>query len=329
MSSTMIIGAGILLVMGIILFIVSNKEREQNGEWSTKLQWGYLMILIGLFGLLSIIMSFTAVLLLFVLITGVTWFIHRRSRKKNDNQLDNNHFTDYMSGFFPIILVVFVLRTFIAEPFQIPSSSMRPGLIPGDFILVNKFSYGIRVPILNNVLIPTGKVQRGDVIVFNYPKDPKINYIKRVVGLPGDTIDYKDKVLTINNERINDIDTNKVISYTDQIPKYGAFTLETKLLTEQLGSKKIEIFQLPQQPAVILQNIYPNFPDRDMCTYYPEGDGFNCKVPEGKYFMMGDNRDNSEDSRYWGFVDDKLLVGKAFLIWLNLGDMKRIGTSID
>lgn len=329
MSSTMIIGAGILLVMGIILFIVSNKEREQNGEWSTKLQWGYLMILIGLFGLLSIIMSFTAVLLLFVLITGVTWFIHRRSRKKNDNQLDNNHFTDYMSGFFPIILVVFVLRTFIAEPFQIPSSSMRPGLIPGDFILVNKFSYGIRVPILNNVLIPTGKVQRGDVIVFNYPKDPKINYIKRVVGLPGDTIDYKDKVLTINNERINDIDTNKIISYTDQIPKYGAFTLETKLLTEQLGSKKIEIFQLPQQPAVILQNIYPNFPDRDMCTYYPEGDGFNCKVPEGKYFMMGDNRDNSEDSRYWGFVDDKLLVGKAFLIWLNLGDMKRIGTSID
>ena len=329
MSSTMIIGAGILLVLGVILFIVSNKEREQNGEWSTKLQWGYLMILIGLFGLLSIIMSFTAVLLLFVLITGVTWFIHRRSRKKNDNQLDNNHFTDYMSGFFPIILVVFVLRTFIAEPFQIPSSSMRPGLIPGDFILVNKFSYGIRVPILNNVLIPTGKVQRGDVIVFNYPKDPKINYIKRVVGLPGDTIDYKDKVLTINNERINDIDTNKIISYTDQIPKYGAFTLETKLLTEQLGSKKIEIFQLPQQPAVILQNIYPNFPDRDMCTYYPEGGGFNCKVPEGKYFMMGDNRDNSEDSRYWGFVDDKLLVGKAFLIWLNLGDMKRIGTSID
>ena len=329
MSSTMIIGAGILLVVGIILFIVSNKEREQNGEWSTKLQWGYLMILIGLFGLLSIIMSFTAVLLLFVLITGVTWFIHRRSRKKNDNQLDNNHFTDYMSGFFPIILVVFVLRTFIAEPFQIPSSSMRPGLIPGDFILVNKFSYGIRVPILNNVVIPTGKVQRGDVIVFNYPENPKINYIKRVVGLPGDTIDYKDKVLTINNERINDLDTNKVISYTDLIPKYGTLTFEAKLLTEQLGNKKIEIFQLPQQPAVLLQNIFSNFPDREMCTYYPDGSGFNCKVPEGKYFMMGDNRDNSEDSRYWGFVDDKLLVGKAFLIWLNLGDMKRIGSSID
>ena len=279
MSSTMIIGAGILLVVGIVLFIVSNKEREQNGEWSTKLQWGYLMILIGLFGLLSIIMSFTAVLLLFVLITGVTWFIHRRSRKKNDNQLDNNHFTDYMSGFFPIILVVFVLRTFIAEPFQIPSSSMRPGLIPGDFILVNKFSYGIRVPILNNVLIPTGKVQRGDVIVFNYPENPKINYIKRVVGLPGDTIEYKDKVLTINNERINDLDTNKVISYTDLIPKYGALTFEAKLLTEQLGNKKIEIFQLPQQPAVLLQNIFSNFPNREMCTYYPDGSGFNCKVP--------------------------------------------------
>lgn len=328
MSNTMLIGSAILLVLGIILFLNGNKVREQNGDWSTALQWGYLLMLVGIFGLFSIVMSFTAVLLLFVILTGIAWILHRRFRSKSATKEDNNHFTDYMSGFFPIILVVFVLRTFIAEPFQIPSSSMRPGLIPGDFILVNKFSYGIRVPILNNVLVPTGKVQRGDVVVFNYPENPRINYIKRVVGLPGDSIEYKNRVLSINSETAKDIGEPKVTTYVDQVPKYGAINFQALQLTEKIGEKIFDIFQMPEQPAVLLQGIHPNFPDRESCTYYPDGSGFTCKVPEGKYFMMGDNRDNSEDSRYWGFVDDKLLVGKAFLVWLNIGDMKRIGTFI-
>lgn len=329
MSNTMIIGACVVLVLGILLFFKSNKKRDEKGEWSTQLQWGYLLILIGAFGLLSIVLSFTAVLLLFVFITGVSWFRHRQIRKQNPEHEDNNHFTDYMSGFFPIILVVFILRTFIAEPFQIPSSSMRPGLIPGDFILVNKFSYGVRVPILNNVLVPTGKVARGDVVVFNYPENTRINYIKRVIGLPGDTVTYKDKVLTINGQTINPQHLPQEYQYTDTIPGYGAVTLKAETFQEQLNDKSIAILQIPQQPAVILQGVHVNFPDRELCTYFADGSGFSCKVPEGKYFMMGDNRDNSEDSRYWGFVDDKLLVGKAFLIWLNLGDFSRIGTSIN
>jgi signal peptidase I len=329
MSNTMIIGAGILLVLGILLFLKSSKKREENGEWSAKLQWGYLLMLVGIFGLLSIIMSFTAVLLLFVLLTGITWYKHRKSCKKNANHEDNNHFTDYMSGFFPIILVVFVLRTFIAEPFQIPSSSMRPGLVPGDFILVNKFSYGIRMPILNNVLVPTGKVERGDVVVFNYPENTRINYIKRVIGLPGDTITYKNKILIINGKQASEIIVPELYEYKDAIPKYGSISIRAQPFKELLDNKYIQILKIQQQPAVILQGIHSNYPDQELCTYYPDGSGFSCKVPEGKYFMMGDNRDNSEDSRYWGFVDDKLMVGKAFLVWLNMGDLKRIGTSIN
>ena len=166
MSNTLILAAIGALIAGVVMFLRSSKEREANGEWSGGLQWGYLLIMVGVFGLLSAAMSFTAVLLIFVLFTGAVWLLHKR-RLKNQAHTDGNHFTDYMSGFFPIILIVFVLRTFVAEPFQIPSSSMRPNLVVGDFILVNKFSYGIRMPILNNVLVPTGEVGRGDVVVFN------------------------------------------------------------------------------------------------------------------------------------------------------------------
>ena len=328
MSKTMITGAAILLVLGILLFLKSSKKREENGEWSGALQWGYLLILVGAFGVLSHKMSFTAVLLIFVLLTGIAWIIHRSLKKKNPGHVDNNHFTDYMSGFFPIILVVFVLRTFLAEPFQIPSSSMRPGLITGDFILVNKFTYGIRLPILNNVLIPVNKVERGDVIVFNYPRDTRINYIKRVIGLPGDVITYKDKTLSINGKVISDIDEQKIYNYSEQLPQYGNINMQAQQVTEKLGNKSIQILKMPQQPPVILQAVHTDFPYRELCNYDADGSGFSCTVPAGKYFMMGDNRDNSEDSRYWGFVDDKLVVGKAFLIWLNMGDMKRIGTKI-
>lgn len=327
MSNTMIIGAAVLLVLGILLFFKSAKVRGENGEWSGALQWGYLLILVGAFGLLSTLMSFTAVLLLFVLLTGIAWFVHRKQKKKHSGQMDDNHFTDYMSGFFPIILVVFILRTFVAEPFQIPSSSMRPGLIPGDFILVNKFVYGIRLPILNNVLIPVSKVERGDVMVFNYPEKTKINYIKRVIGLPGDVVTYKDKTLSINGKTVNDIDEQKLYSYPEQVPNFGTITIQAQQQTEQLDNKSVQVLKMPQQPSVISEGVR-SFPDRELCTYYPDGNGFSCTVPAGKYFMMGDNRDNSEDSRYWGFVDDKLVVGKAFLIWLNMGDMKRIGTKI-
>ena len=211
-----LIGALLALIVGIGLFAISSKERGENGEWSDGLQWGYLLTMIGIFGLLAFKMSFTAVLLVFVVFTGVIWLWRKLSFKPGQTTTvdekgqkvlsgtldDENHFRDYMSGFFPIILTVFILRTFIAEPFQIPSSSMRPGLVKGDFILVNKFAYGIRMPILNNVLIDTGTIQRGDVVVFNYPLEPETNYIKRAVGIPGDVVEYKNKILTVNGQPV-------------------------------------------------------------------------------------------------------------------------------
>ena len=211
-----LIGALLALIVGIGLFAISSKERGENGEWSDGLQWGYLLAMIGIFGLLAFKMSFTAVLLVFVVFTGAIWLWRKLSFKPGQTTTvdekgqkvlsgtldDENHFRDYMSGFFPIILTVFILRTFIAEPFQIPSSSMRPGLVKGDFILVNKFAYGIRMPILNNVLIDTGTIQRGDVVVFNYPLEPETNYIKRAVGIPGDVVEYKNKILTVNGQPV-------------------------------------------------------------------------------------------------------------------------------
>ncbi|WP_281786070.1 signal peptidase I [Uruburuella suis] len=326
MSNTLILAAIGALIAGVVMFLRSSKEREANGEWSGGLQWGYLLIMVGVFGLLSAAMSFTAVLLIFVLFTGAVWLLHKR-RLKNQVHTDGNHFTDYMSGFFPIILIVFVLRTFVAEPFQIPSSSMRPNLVVGDFILVNKFSYGIRMPIINNVLVPTGEVGRGDVVVFNYPENTKINYVKRAIGVPGDLIEYKNKVLSINGKVVEDHPVGP-LSYTENTRQYGQITIATEAYRETINGHSFDILKMPEQPSFLPQGVRAEFPFRSNCEYAEDGSWFRCNVPEGHYFMMGDNRDNSEDSRYWGFVSDQLIVGKAFFIWMNFGDMSRVGMKV-
>ena len=231
MGTNLLFAAIAAFVFGVVLYLKSSKVREDNGEWSSGLQWGYLLMMIGVFGVLSFFMSFTAVLLVFVVFTGIVWFIHKGRLKKDPAHQDEGHFTDYMSGFFPIILIVFVLRTFIAEPFQIPSSSMRPGLVVGDFILVNKFSYGIRTPIINNVLIPTGKVEHGDVVVFTYPENPSINYIKRAIGLPGDVVEYKDKVLSINGQTITE-QSEGMQTYAENTRQYGMVDIEAEAFRE-------------------------------------------------------------------------------------------------
>lgn len=320
------------LVIGMIMLISSSKTRNDAGEWSNGLQWGYLLTMIGIFGVLAsgLKWSFTAVLLLFTLSTGTIW-LWRKISHKNQTEPDSNHFRDYMAGFFPIIAVVFVLRTFVAEPFQIPSSSMRPGLVKGDFILVNKFAYGIRIPILNTVAIPTGKIERGDVVVFNYPVQPEMNFIKRIVAIGGDTIEYKNKILTVNGD-IVEYDTPKG-NY--QYPNdYNANQMvEANRFQAAYANRTFDILKNSQLPSLsemariegLTQERFNNFVHQ--CSEYSEA-GFKCTVPEGNYFAMGDNRDNSADSRYWGFVPDNLIVGKAFFIWMNAGDTSRIGSSI-
>jgi len=210
---------------------------------------------------------------------------------------------EYGKSFFPVLFIVLVLRSFLVEPFQLPSGSMTPPLYVGDFILVNKFSYGIRLPVIDKKVIAVGDPQRGDVMVFRYPSDPNVNYIKRVVGLPGDVIRYtSDKRLFINGESV----AEKLIG--SEPNSLGS----AELYQEKLGTVEHEI-------------------RKEMSRYRAQPDG-QWTVPAGHYFMMGDNRDNSNDSRYWddpnipkdllGMVPDQNIVGKAFAVWMSWPEPK-------
>ena len=220
---------------------------------------------------------------------------------------------DWTAGLFPVIISVFFLRSFIVEPFKIPSGSMIPTLLVGDLILVNKFQYGLRLPVLNTKITEGEKPQRGDVMVFRYPPNPNLDYIKRVVGLPGDTVAYLNKRLTINGEAVA---TQSVPEFFDEdAMRYF------KQYEEKLGAQSHRLLNDEQRPAFVPGA--DHFPGYEACNYTVEG--VTCTVPQGHYFMMGDNRDNSMDSRYWGFVPEKNIVGKAFLVWMNFGNFKRIG----
>ena len=220
---------------------------------------------------------------------------------------------DWTAGLFPVILVVFVLRSFLFEPFKIPSGSMIPTLRVGDLILVNKFHYGVRLPVVNTVLVPNKAVERGDVVVFRYPPQPSLDYIKRVVALPGDTVAYLNKQLTVNGQTVPKLEQPDFFD-KDAVRYF-------KQYQEQAGGKTYLTLNDPDRPGFI--PAAAQFAGADACQYSIEG--VRCTVPQGHYFVMGDNRDNSLDSRYWGFVPDANLVGKAFFVWMNFGDFSRIG----
>jgi signal peptidase I len=221
---------------------------------------------------------------------------------------------DWTAGLFPVILAVFVLRSFLFEPFKIPSGSMIPTLLVGDLILVNKFTYGIRLPVVNIKLTEGTPPHRGDVMVFRYPPKPSLDYIKRVVGVPGDEVAYLNKKLTINGQPVSKV---PVADFFDE-DSMAYF----KQFEEVLGGKRHRILNDDSRPAFIPG--VENFPNKQNCRYSVEG--VVCKVPPGQYFMMGDNRDNSLDSRYWGFVPDRNIVGRAFFVWMNFSSFKRIGS---
>ena len=221
---------------------------------------------------------------------------------------------DWTAGLFPVILAVFVLRSFLFEPFKIPSGSMIPTLLVGDLILVNKYTYGLRLPVLNIKLTEGTPPARGDVMVFRYPPKPSLDYIKRVVGLPGDEVAYLNKKLTINSQPV---------SKTAQPEFFDGDSMRySRQFEEVLGTRRHRILNDDDRPAFVPGA--EEFPDKGNCRYSVEG--VVCKVPPGQYFMMGDNRDNSLDSRFWGFVPDRNIVGKAFFVWMNFSNLKRIGS---
>jgi len=259
--------------------------------------------------------NFALILLILVLISGAIWVadacILRRRRPAG---APDPWWVEYGASFFPVILVVFLLRSFLVEPFKIPSGSMIPTLLVGDFILVNKYTYGIRLPVANVKIIELNTPQRGDVMVFRYPVDPSLDYIKRVVGVPGDRVAYQNKRLTINGQPV---EARKVEDYLHPERLYYS-----KQFVEKLGRVDHRILNDDEAPPFIPGP--EQFRQRENCSY--NGAGVICTVPAGQYFVMGDNRDNSRDSRFWGFVPEENIVGKAFFIWLNFSDLKRIGS---
>ncbi|MDR5737875.1 signal peptidase I [Caballeronia sp. LZ016] len=295
-------------------------------------------------------MNFALILLILVLVTGIAWVLDklvflpgrrraadaavaefdRQQERVGERFADENAaetrarlrgerlrqpwWLEYTASFFPVILAVFVVRSFIVEPFKIPSGSMVPTLLVGDFILVNKYEYGLRLPITNTKLTEGKPLTRGDVVVFRYPKDESVDYIKRVIGLPGDTVAYENKHLTINGKPVPE--AAQPDYFDDERIGYA------KQFVEDLDGRKNAILNNPQVPPFVVGA--DDFPYRDNCVYNAQG--VTCKVPSGHYFMMGDNRDNSADSRYWGFVPDKNIVGRAFFIWMNFSNLKRIGS---
>jgi signal peptidase I len=225
---------------------------------------------------------------------------------------------DWSAGLFPVLAVVFVLRSFLFEPFKIPSGSMIPTLWIGDLILVDKFTYGLRVPVFHQKLTAGSPPQRGDVVVFRHPPNPRRDYIKRVVALPGDEVSYLNHQLAINGKPL---DKSVARDFLD--PDTSSYS---KQYEESFDGRKFRILQRDGAPASIFRS-YDDFPFRNNCRYSVEG--VVCQVPQGHYFMMGDNRDNSEDSRFWGFVPEANLVGRAKWVWMNFSHLDRIGTKIE
>jgi signal peptidase I len=260
-------------------------------------------------------LSFALFLLILLVVTGAVWALEAAwLRKQRAPGAKQPWWVEYSVSFFPVILIVFLLRSFLVEPFKIPSSSMLPTLLVGDFILVNKFTYGIRLPVVNKKVVPLGDPQRGDVMVFRYPEDPSLDYIKRVVGVPGDRVEYRNKRLTINGRPVP---MRQVDDYLSR--ERMQFS---RRFVELLNSTEHEILVEDDAPTFVTPS--RSFPHAGNCNYNMSG--LACTVPPGHYFMMGDNRDNSSDSRVWGFVPDENIVGKAFFIWLNLNELGRFGS---
>lgn len=263
--------------------------------------------------------DFSLVLVVLTSVSGVIWLLDSllfrqkrmdRNVQKSIEMPQEPVLVEYARSLFPVLLIVLVFRSFLFEPFKIPSGSMIPTLLVGDFIVVNKFSYGVRLPVLNTKIIDLGSPQRGDVVVFRYPQDPSINFIKRAIGLPGDSISYRDKQLYVNGERV--------------------------VKQSQGGFKSSDIkCSTPARDAVLLDESLGEVEHEILSHSGRSGRDGSWVVPEGHYFMMGDNRDRSNDSRMWGFVPEENLLGRAVGIWLNFdfekgcADWSRIGNSIN
>ena len=281
--------------MGLVFWLAA------KGYWPGEVDWSVLPALIGIAGSID---------------------SYRIARRYKD-EFSGPWYTRWVGLAVVLVSMAFVaicIRAFVVEPYRIPSTSMAPTLLVGDFIVVNKFRYGLRLPLVHYKIVDNAQPMRGDVLVFRYPENPSLSYIKRVIGVPGDTVAYRAKRLRLNGEEV-------------QIEILGEFTYDEAggnmatavLFMEQLPGLLHSILIHPHAPVIQLVGVR-DFPYRDQCIY-DEG-GFECKVPPGHYFVMGDNRDRTSDSRYWGFVPEENIAGKAVMIWWNEDEPRRTGRFI-
>ena len=261
--------------------------------------------------------DFAIIITSLTLATGIVWLLDKlffASKRKERAIIEKKEYrepmlVDWSNSLFPVLLLVLVVRSFLFEPYKIPTGSMIPTLHVGDFIVVNKYAYGLRWPVWNKKFIDIGEPQRGDVAVFRFPPDPSMNYIKRVIAVPGDTVVYRNKHLYINGEKM-------------ALEAIGQYTkADTKCGTPRSGEVRYKEMLSGIEHDILIRNGWGNAPAQSF------------EVPEGQYFMMGDNRDNSTDSRYWGFVPEENLVGRASYIWMSFDshaciDRSRIGEAI-
>ncbi|KPJ67906.1 MAG: signal peptidase [Coxiella sp. DG_40] len=248
---------------------------------------------------MNISFDFPLILTSLVLITGLISLIDilffAAKRKKIGKK--KSIFIDYSRSFFPILLIVLLIRSFLIQPYRVPTGSLMPTILPGDFIAVNQFAYGLRLPVVNYKIVNIGEPKHGDIALFRWPNNPKIIFVKRVVGIPGDHVVYRNKTLYVNGK----VADQKLIGKTLDIEPDNTPVVVQKRLEDLLGVKHY--------------------------IFVRESDGYigtvDTVVPKNNYFMMGDNRDASDDSRYWGFVPEQNLIGKAFLVWMSWDSVKR------
>lgn len=309
----MVWGALFLLIICLVIVIYDLlahiKESRSETDIPTSVNYARGLTFLLLIYLAIRVYDVSVLLILVVLTLGslVVWGGYRLwhmivSHKQADQ---DPLLVDYARSLLPVFVIVLVIRSFLFQPFRVPSGSLEPTVEPGDFVLVSQYAYGLRLPVINSKIVDTGEPKRGDIVVFHYPVDTNVDFIKRVIGLPGDHIQYKNKQLTINGHTI------KQTFLSNTVDEEEGQRISAKIFRENLLGVKHRIMQYP---------------------YAGPSTHFDFTVPKGYYFVMGDNRDGSADSRYWGFVPESDLVGKALFVWFHWGDdgikWSRIGKTL-
>lgn len=305
----MLLSGFALIIWGLILLFRHGLHERAGSKSAT----GHYALAVGICFMSGVVVGANIVFAGVTAILTILWIVHRLYRKQN-----RPYVLTMGQELFPVFMALWIVRSFVIEPYIVPTSSMRPGLIPGDYIIAMKSIWGVRNPISNETIIPVRSPERGDLAVFRYPLDIRDTYVKRIIGLPGDVVTYRDQNLFLNGQKVSKNRAGDLTYQLDDDPKI----VTLPMWYQHLGQHDFKMLEDQSRQMVIPTSVM-DFAFRDNCQMAAQA--FECKVPDGHFFVMGDNRHFSEDSRYWGFLPEKLLVGKPFYLWFNPGAFGRLG----